>query len=126
MKNIFSKLSAKRSDLSAAWDSLSPTQKALCKTAVTGALLMTPNLAFAATASGNQFFCFIANYVKGIVGGCALVVILLWAVEHFFGVAKLHDVVIKVGIGSAIVVGATLIVANSGLIPPDCSTSLLN
>lgn len=123
MKNIFSKLSAKRTELSAAWDNLSPTKKALCKATVTGALLMTPNLAFAAS-NGNQFFCFVANYVKGIVGGCALVVILLWAIEHFFGVSKLHDVVIKVGIGAAIVVGATLIVTNSGLTPPDCTTSI--
>lgn len=126
MKNIFSKLSAKRTDLSAAWNQLSPAQKALCKATVTGALLMSPNLAFAASTTGTQFFCFIANYVKGIVGGCALVVILLWAVEHFFGVAKLHDVVIKVGIGAAIVVGSTLIVTNSGLTPPDCPTSITN
>lgn len=125
MKNIFSKLSDKRTELSAAWDNLSPTKKAVCKATLAGALLMSPNVAFAAT-TGNQFFCFIANYVKGIVGGCALVVILLWAIEHFFGVAKLHDVVIKVGIGAAIVAGATLIVANSGLTPPDCTTSIIN
>jgi hypothetical protein len=124
MKSIFSKLSAKRTELSAAWDNLSPTKKAVCKATVTGALLMTPNLAFAASGTGNQFFCFIANYVKGIVGGCALVVILLWAIEHFFGVAKLHDVVIKVGISAAIVAGSSLIVANSGLVPPDCTTSI--
>jgi len=124
MKSIFSKLSAKRTELSAAWDNLSPTNKALCKATVTGALLMTPNLAFAATGSGNQFFCFIANYIKGIVGGAALVVILLWALENFFGMAKIHDLVIKVGITAAIVVAAALIVANSGLVPPDCTTSI--
>jgi hypothetical protein len=123
MKNIFSKISAKRSNLVAAWDGLSPVQKSVCKAAVTGALMMAPGLAFAQSSTGstgNQFFCFIANYVKGIVGGCALVVILLWAIEHFFGVAKLHDVVIKVGIGAAIVAGSSLIVANSGLVPPTC------
>ncbi|UTY55873.1 hypothetical protein [Massilia sp. erpn] len=121
MKTIFSKLSAKRHQLSAAWDGLPPTAKSACKAGVAGAMLMSPSLALAADANGNQFFCFIANYFKGIVGGCALVVILLWAIEHFFGVSKLHDIVIRVGIGAAIVAGSSLIIANSGMVPPTCS-----
>lgn len=121
MKNIFSKLSGNSAKLAAAWDNLSPTTKGICKASAMGVVLMSPTLAFAqAGGGGNQFFCYIANYFKGIVGSCALVVILLWAIEHFFGVAKLHDVVIKVGIGAAIVAGSSIIIANSGLVPPNC------
>lgn len=124
MKNIFSKLSRKPTELSAAWDQMSPKAKSVCKATAVTALMMTPSLAFAADGGGNQFFCYIANYFKGIVGSCALVVILLWAIEHFFGVAKLHDVVIKVGIGAAIVAGSSVIIANSGLVPPSCGLGI--
>jgi hypothetical protein len=120
MKNIFSKLSGKRAQLSAAWENLSPAARSACKASVAAAMMMTPSLAFAADGNGNQFFCYVANYFKGIVGGCALVVIMLWAIEHFFGVSKLHDIVIKVGIGAAIVAGSSIIIANSGLVPPSC------
>ncbi|CAN7641620.1 TrbC/VirB2 family protein [Massilia sp. LjRoot122] len=122
MKNIFSKLSGNGAKLAAAWDNLSPTAKGICKASAMGVVLMSPTLAFAqgGAGNGNQFFCYIANYFKGIVGSCALVVILLWAIEHFFGVAKLHDVVIKVGIGAAIVAGSSIIIVNSGLTPPNC------
>lgn len=123
MKNIFSKLSGNGVSLSAAWNNMSPTAKSICKASVTAAIMMTPSLAFAAEADGNKFFCYIANYFKGIVGGCALVVIMLWAIEHFFGVAKLHDVVIKVGIGAAIVAGSSIIITNSGLVSPNCFIS---
>lgn len=120
MNNIFSKFSGKRAQLGAAWDNMSPTAQSACKATLATALMMTPSIAFAADGNGNQFFCYIANYFKSIVGSCALVVILLWAIEHFFGVAKLHDVVIKVGIGAAIVAGSSVIIANSGLVPPSC------
>lgn len=120
MKNIFSKLSGNGAKLSAAWDSMSPKAQRFAKASVATAIMMTPSLAFAADADGNKFFCFIANYLKGIVGGCALVVIMLWAIEHFFGVAKLHDVVIKVGIGAAIVAGSSIIITNSGMVSPNC------
>lgn len=120
MKSIFSKLSGKGAELSAAWEGMTPTARSICKASMATAIMMTPSLAFAADGGGNQFFCYIANYFKGIVGSCALVVILLWAIEHFFGVAKLHDVVIKVGIGAAIVAGSSVIIANSGLVPPSC------
>jgi hypothetical protein len=86
------------------------------------AVLMTPELAFAqdSTSGGVQFFCYIATYFKSIVGGAALVALLMWAIEHIFGVAKLHDVVIKVGIAAAIVIGASTIIAKSGMTPPTC------
>lgn len=124
MKSIFSKLSGKRAQLSAAWESMSPTARSVCKASAATALMMTPSLAFAADGNGNQFFCYVANYFKGIVGGCALVVIMLWAIEHFFGVSKLHDIVIKVGIGAAIVAGSSIIIANSGLVPPSCGLGI--
>jgi len=80
------------------------------------ALTLMPELAFAQSgAGGGGIFCFIAQYFKQIAGGAALVVICLWAIEHFFGVSKIHDMVIKVGIGAAVIVGASAFVANSGL-----------
>lgn len=124
MKSMFSKHSGKSAELSAAWNNMTPRAKSVCRASVATAVLMTPSLAFAADGSGNAFFCFISNYLKGIVGGCALVVIMLWAIEHFFGQSKLHDVIIKVGVGAAIVAGSSIIIANSGLIPPSCGLGI--
>ena len=71
-------------------------------------------LAQSYTASG-QFFCYIAQYVKYIVGTAALVAILFWAIEHIFGVSRIHDIVIRVGVACAFVISAATIIANSGL-----------
>jgi hypothetical protein len=112
----------KHAFLSHAYQNMSNETKAAMKTIAVGALMMTPQLAFAAAAT--DFFCYISEYFKGIVGGAALVALLMWAIEHIFGVAKLHDVVIKVGIAAAIVIGATTIITKSGLTPPGCSLAM--
>lgn len=95
--------------------------------ALTG-LLVTPQLAFAqfggGAAGATKFFCYIATYFKQIVGAAAFVALLMWAIEHIFGVAKLHDVVIKVGIAAAIVIGSASLIAASGLSDPGCELSL--
>lgn len=105
--------------LSHAYQNMPEKVKFSVKAAAVGTVLMSPQLASAAGAT--DFFCYISEYFKGIVGGAALVALLMWAIEHIFGVAKLHDVVIKVGIAAAIVIGATTIIARSGLAPPGCA-----
>lgn len=79
---------------------------------------LVPEVAFAQTAGGDgtSMFCMMAKYFKTLVGAAALLVIFLWSLEHFFGVAKLHDVVIKVGIGAAVVTLAPMIITQAGLI----------
>lgn len=83
------------------------------------ALVLMPEVALAGMTGGSnaatQFFCYIAQYFKTIVGSAALVAITMWAIEHIFGVSKLHDIVIKVGIAAAIVIGGATLIANSGL-----------
>jgi asparagine N-glycosylation enzyme membrane subunit Stt3 len=106
--------------LSHAYQNMSRGAKSKVKAVAVGAVLMTPQLAMAQEGGGVAFFCYIAMYFKQIVGGAALVALLMWAIEHIFGVAKLHDVVIKVGIAAAIVIGATTIIAKSGLVAPSC------
>jgi hypothetical protein len=123
MENMFSKMSrsvkAQHAFLSHAYQNMPRSKKTAMHAVAVGAVAMvTPELSL---ASGTDFFCYIAEYFKGIVGGAALVALLMWAIEHIFGVAKLHDVVIKVGIAAAIVIGATTIIAKSGLTPPGCS-----
>jgi hypothetical protein len=78
-------------------------------------MVIMPEIALAADSDGTGFLCYIAKYFKAIVGSSAIVVIMLWAVEHIFGVSRLHDVVIKVGVGAAIAVGASGIVVGAGL-----------
>jgi hypothetical protein len=39
----------------------------------------------------------------------------MWAIEHIFGAAKLHDVVIKVGVACGIVIAGATMIAKSGL-----------
>jgi hypothetical protein len=126
MENMYSKILRKAREkhafLSHAYQNMPHGTKAAMKAAAVGAVMMTPQLAFAAGAT--DFFCYISEYFKSIVGGAALVALLMWAIEHIFGVAKLHDVVIKVGIAAAIVIGATTIIAKSGLTPPGCSLAM--
>jgi hypothetical protein len=118
MENMYSKMSRKVREkhtfLSQAYQNMPHKTKAMMKSVAVGAVMMSPQLAFAAPG-GTDFFCYIAEYFKSIVGGAALVTMLLWAVEHIFGVAKIHDVVIKVGIAAAIVIGASTIITKSGL-----------
>lgn len=70
---------------------------------------------FAMAADGSSIFCFFADYLKQIVGAAAVVAISMWAIEHIFGVAKLHDMVIRVGLGCGVVIVATVLIAKSGL-----------
>lgn len=123
---MFLKMSRKVNEqhafLSHAYQNMPHKAKSAMKTIAVGAVMMTPQLAFA--AGSTDFFCYISEYFKGIVGGAALVALLMWAIEHIFGVAKLHDVVIKVGIAAAIVIGATTIIAKSGLTPPGCAMAM--
>jgi hypothetical protein len=127
MESMFSKMSARAQAthdfLSNSYQGMSPKYKTVIRCAAMGAVMMTPQLAFAAD-DGTAFFCIIAKYFKGIVGGAALVALLMWAIEHIFGVAKLHDVVMKVGIAALIVISATTLIAKSGLAPPGCEVGL--
>lgn len=122
MVSMYSKMSRSVKEghafLSHAYQNMPEKTKSAVKAIAVGTVMMSPQLAFAASAT--DFFCYISEYFKSIVGGAALVALLMWAIEHIFGVAKLHDVVIKVGIAAAIVIGATAIIAKSGLAPPGC------
>ena len=126
MESTFLKMSlnvrAAHCAMSAAYQRMPRKVKSVVRGAALGAVLMSPQLAFA--ADGTEFFCAIAKYFKGIVGGAALVALLMWAIEHIFGVAKLHDVVIKVGIAALIVISATTLIAKSGLAPPGCEAGI--
>ena len=107
------KLSAKRQRMASAYQNMSRSSKRAWHAMALGAFLMSPQLAFA--ADGTELLCFVAQYFKTIAGTAVLIVIGMWAIEHFFGVSKLHDITIKVGIGAAFVVSAATLVAKSGL-----------
>lgn len=121
MKSMFSKIARKassvRATLVAAYRGASAHHKALLQTLLAVAVILMPEVALAQVAgnAGTNFFCYIAQYFKAIVGTAALVAITLWAIEHIFGAAKLHDVVVKVGISAAIVIGGSTLITNSGL-----------
>lgn len=129
MESMFSKtsrsLKSKGAFFAGAYNNMPHQAKSAIKAVALGAVLMTPELAMAQSVNPRSvaFFCYIGEYFKAIVGGAALVALLMWAIEHIFGVAKLHDVVIKVGIAAAIVIGSTGIIQASGLIPPGCTSS---
>jgi len=94
--------------------------KIVYNTALALMLALLPEMAMAQVAGGG-IFCFIAQYFKGVVAAAAVVVIVLWAIEHIFGVSKLHAVVITVGTASAFVLSAVKIVESSGLGPTNCT-----
>ncbi len=101
-----------------AYQSSKDSHKAILNVTLAMMILSIPEVAFAQTAvpaAATNFFCFIAQYFKAIVGTAALVAITMWAIEHIFGASKLHDVVIKVGVSAAIVIGGSALITNSGL-----------
>lgn len=92
------------------------SHKAFTSTAVAIFIAALPEVAFALGGSGGGgIFCWVAQYFKSIVGAAALVAIFLWAIEHIFGVSKLHDIVIKVGVACGIVIAAASLITSSGL-----------
>lgn len=117
MESMFTKISRSTKKLQAACGNMPQGNRAALSGAICLALVLIPEVAFAQSTGGqgSNFFCYIATYFKGIVGSAALVAILAWAIEHILGVAKLHDIVVKVGVGCAIVIGSATIIANSGL-----------
>lgn len=93
-----------------------PNAKVFTNTATVLFLAILPEVAFAlGGAGGGGIFCWVAQYFKSIVGAAALVAIFLWAIEHIFGVSKLHDIVIKVGVACGIVIAAASLITSSGL-----------
>ncbi|PHV23310.1 hypothetical protein CSQ92_10045 [Janthinobacterium sp. BJB446] len=94
-----------------------PSQKSCLQTLAAILCVAIPEIALAQAqaGAGANFFCYIAQYFKAIVGTACLVTIVLWALEHIFGVAKLHDVVIKVGVTAAVVIAGSALITNSGL-----------
>lgn len=79
--------------------------------------LMLPGLALAQSdaAGGVGIICWVAQYLKQIVGAAALVAVFMWALEHIGGMSKIHDMVVRVGIGCGVVSVAAVLIAKSGL-----------
>ncbi len=96
-------------------NSKKPNQHRALASATLILITLLPATAFAASGAGGGIFCWVAQYLKGIVGAAALVAIMFWALENIFGMAKLHDIVIRVGVTCGIVIVAALLIANSGL-----------
>ena len=79
--------------------------------------LMMPGIALAQGDAGGGIglICWVAQYLKQIVGAAALVAVCMWALEHIGGMSKLHDLVIKVGISCGVVAVGAVFIAKSGL-----------
>lgn len=124
MGNTFSKTSRKLGTTMqrarAFYHQANNRDKVLYCTALSLMLTMMPEIALAQSSGGGGIFCFIAQYFKQITAAAAVTVIVLWAIEHIMGVAKLHNVVITVGTASAFVLSAVKIVESSGLGPTNC------
>lgn len=124
MESMFSKMSRKVGEKFRSarefYNRADNRDKIVYNTALALALVALPEMAMAQQVTGGGIFCFIAQYFKGVVAAAAVVVIVLWAIEHIFGVSKLHSVVITVGTASAFVLTAVKIVESSGLGPTNC------
>jgi hypothetical protein len=116
MVNMSSKISRSGKAVAEMYSKLSKNKKVFVQCAAAALIVGLPEVALAQSAgAGANFFCYIAQYFKQIVGSAALVAIFMWALEHIFGMSKLHDIVIKVGIACAIVIGGAALITNSGL-----------
>lgn len=91
---------------------------ALSKTNLFALLILVtlPEIAFAQTyTAGSEFFCYIAQYFRGIVGIAGVIAIIMWGFENFFGSAKFHTLIMSVGITCVVVIGAATFIVKSGL-----------
>lgn len=86
-------------------------------------------IAFAITATMPAFaqsagmgMCYLITFVKGIIGGTAILAILLFVINSFFGKSALvGEIIEKVLIGCVVAGVAAAIVASTGLTPPTCA-----
>ena len=77
--------------------------------------LLIPDLALAQSGSSNSgFFCVISKYLKEILGSAAVLAIVLWAIDHIFNDEKVHAVAVRVGVATAVVSVAAVVIAQSG------------
>lgn len=74
-------------------------------------MLALPEVALASSG----MLCWIAEYFKSIVGVSALIAVIMWSLEHIFGMSKLHDLVIKVGVACTVVIAGATFIKESGL-----------
>lgn len=75
---------------------------------------LLPEVAFAA-GNGSAMFCFIADYFRQIVGAAILLALLMWAINHVFGGAKLGEMVVSVGVAAGVVIIGATFITSSGL-----------
>src|SRR5690606_3552837 len=96
---------------------LSKGKKSLLNAMLALLVIGIPEVALAQYGGGGNasFFCYFAKYFKEIIVASAVVAISMWALEHIFGMSKLHDIVMRVGIACGVVIAATLIISNTGL-----------
>ena len=77
-------------------------------------LFAMPESAYAQTWN-FQFLCTIAQMIKYIGGGVALLAIAIWAIGFFFGESKFNDLALRIGIGAVVLIAANELVRLSGL-----------
>ena len=77
----------------------------------------TPAFANANTAG----LCFLLTFIKAMIGTVAVLAILLYVINSFFGKSALiGEIIEKVLIGCVIAVGATFIVNSTGVVASSC------
>lgn len=101
----------------------SNTFKRLKNAAFYGLILVAgPVFAQSADAAG---LCNLVSFIKSIIGTVAVLAILLYVINSFFGKSALiGEIIEKVLIGCVVAVGATFLITKTGL-TVSCSSGIL-
>lgn len=94
------------------------------KTAAVIALALVAGPVFAQSADTTGL-CKLVSFIKSIIGTVAVLAILLYVINSFFGKSALiGEIIEKVLIGCVVAVGATFLVTKTGLVV-SCSSGLI-
>lgn len=78
-----------------------------------------PAFAQSANAAG---LCYLMTFIKAIIGTVAILAILLYVINSFFGKSALiGEIIEKVLIGCVVAVGASFIVNSTGVVASTCT-----
>lgn len=94
------------------------------KNAAFFALVVATGPVFAQTADASGL-CNLVSFIKSIIGTVAVLAILLYVINSFFGKSALiGEIIEKVLIGCVVAVGATFLITKTGL-TVSCSSGII-
>lgn len=100
---------------------LNTSKKGAVKTAFVVAIMFAAVPAFAQATGGGGGMCTMITWLRNIVGGAAVLAVMLLVINSFFGKSALiGEIIEKVLIGCIVIGAFGAILQSTGVTPPAC------